>query len=952
LVVVGNTEALGRWNPADGLKLKAEGSYPEWRTSLGLSLGSAIEYKYAVISGEHIEWEELKDNRTLQVTDVNMLVREQFGCEYAQIIVRPPEEFTASPKFAADFELELPPMKLREGDKWIFASMNLPLAVKRGEDGWEFKLYPGLWLPVLYQAALKANLNFMWVGYPSIDIEDPAEQEEVRAELVKHHCIPLFLDPAMLLKQQKFCGKILYPLFHNIIETAPDVLPVYDDDLWQAYRNVNAEFADKIKEHYANAAVWVHDYQLLLLPGLLSHSKPDVNVGLYLHSAFPSSEVYKVFKNREELLYNMVCCDVIGFHLFEYARNFITCCKRILGLEHECVQGGLLGLKLYGRTLMIKVSHLGIEPSEVEVVAKEPKTQALIAQLKEKYEGQRVLLGIDALHRLSGIVHKFKSFGNFLSSSRADRHKNLKLVQLVFPVRNSFEEETSQHRRELELLRDELNSALGREAIELTEFAKLSAVKRVAYMSIAEALVNTSLRDGLCLLPFQFIALRSDSARIILSEFAGVSRALSSPLRVNPYDFEQLEEAYDVVIKKDLSHRQKQERDLKYIKTYTTSSWAKSFMNDIKVCQKNTNAFTFVVHGLVDKIKIIALKRNFNEIDETLLMRRYKETKNRVFFFDVEGTICEPYKYHELNTSPGPSSKVLRYLNSLAADVNNTVFVITGRKQEVVDRWFNAAPEVGLAAEYGSFLRWKAYKDWESTHAGSNSWRGPANQIIESYVERTEGSQMVEKVSSVSFMYRDADPDYGSLQAKELTSQLEIVLMHFMDECEISSGLGYIEVKQRGVNKGTTVYKILERVCALKGPVDFAVAVGDDAADEEMFRMLHLLKTEGSSVTVPPEKFVATTCTIGRKPSEASYFSRDWQRLTMLLKLVSSWTDSSRLFFSQNDLTKLQPFRRSSLRLKTTKPDDFGYNDDAELRSPSDINRKPSKKGQGVGRVG
>jgi trehalose 6-phosphate synthase/phosphatase len=145
--------------------------------------------------------------------------------------------------------------------------------------------------------------------------------------------------------------------------------------------------------------------------------------------------VYKVFKNREDLLYNMVCCDVIGLHLFEYARNFITCCKRILGLEHECVQGGLLGIKLYGRTLIIKVSHLGIEPSQVE--AKEPRTQTLLAQLKEKYEGQRVLLGIDPLHRLSGIVHKFKSSGNFLSSSRADRHKNLKLVQVVFPVRNS-----------------------------------------------------------------------------------------------------------------------------------------------------------------------------------------------------------------------------------------------------------------------------------------------------------------------------------------------------------------------------------------------------------------------------------------------------------------------------------------------------------------------------------
>jgi len=942
VVLVGDSAALGKWDASNAVHFCTdEKFFPEWRTEtpVRIPVNSQVQYKYAIMTEHSINWEELPANRTLQVTDTNMLIREELGYPHSQILSLPTEEYNIkSPSLTASVkkDIDLPEVDSLENTKWIFASMNLPLMVKRVKGRWEFKLYPGMWLPVLYQAALKANLNFWWVGHPNIDIDDPAEQEELVAELKTRRCIPLFLDPFMLRKQRKFCARVLFPLFHNIIETDPDIMPVYDDDLWQAYRNVNAHFASKIKEHYDNASVWVHDYQLMLLPGLLSHSKPEANIGLYLHSAFPSSEVYKVFKHREELLYSMICCDVVGFHLFEYARNFITCCKRILGVEHECVSGGLLGLKMYGRNLMIRVSHLGVEPNQVISVAKGQKAQQLIQKLQEKYAGLRVLLSIDPLHRLSGIIHKFKSFGNFLASSRAARHKNLRLVQLTFPVRNSFDEETSRHRIEIETLRNEINTMLGREAIELLEFPKISQEKRVAYMTVAEALINTSLRDGLCLLPFEFIALRTDSsAKIVLSEFAGVSRALGSPQRVNPYDFERLEEAYDFVAKPNVPHnRLKQERDFEYVKNYTASKWAKAFMKDILNCKKDTSQLTFVVHGLVDRIKIIALKRNFKEINETLLMRRYKETRNRVFFFDVEGTLCEPYKYHELNTSPGPSTKVLRYLNTLATDPHNTVFIVTGRKKDILERWFNSAPEVGLAAEYGSYVRWKATTNWECTYSSSNSWRGPAREIIVGYVERTDGAQMVEKESSVAFMYRDADPDYGSLQAKELTSQLEIVLMHFMDECEISSGLGYIEVKQRGINKGTTIYKVLERICIWKGPIDFIVAVGDDAADEEMFLMLHQLKKESYPFTVSPQKLVSISCTIGRKPSEANYFAQDWQRLTVLLKLVCSWTESSRLFFSHNDLTKFSRLSSVSTRHNKSKQD---FIDDEELHSPTEI---------------
>lgn len=553
--VVGSLSQLGAWNPDCGVALVADvidfPKVPAFKTinSISLPFDAELEYKYVIINPSGVRWESFGFNRRLTVSHDNMAVEDEFDISNSKIRIFAEPSSLGHETAQFDSGTHWPDFKeeLKADDPLILVSMNLPWSVKRAPPGssekWIFKRFKGLWVPVLYNVAASTNINFTWIGYPQIDLEDPQEQEEVSEILQrKYNCLPLFIPKPTLDLHRKFCNGVLFPLFHNILETSFESTPVYSEELWQSYRTVNSLFANKIKEIFStnesNEMIWIHDFQLLLVPGFISHHRPTSNIGIFLHIPFPSSEIYKVLKHREELLLSMICCDLIGFHLFEYARHFITSCKRILGVDYACIKGGFLGLKFYGRNVLLKVGQLGIETRFMQETFQLPKFLNTSQVIKDKYSSvRRYALGVDPLHRLSGISNKFKAFANFVSTRQSNKYTRLSLVQMLFYPRNSSHKEAEFCLKEITDLANSINQKVGREIIELISYDEMNKGMRFAYMMHAQCLVNTSLRDGLSLVPLEFIATKDTlPARIILSEFAGVSRALSSPLRVNPYD--------------------------------------------------------------------------------------------------------------------------------------------------------------------------------------------------------------------------------------------------------------------------------------------------------------------------------------------------------------------------------------------------------------------------------
>ena len=305
----------------------------------------------------------------------------------------------------------------------------------------------------------------------------------------------------------------------------------------------------------------------MLTPSFISRRTHEVaNIGLYLHVPFPSSEIYRVLPHREAILHAMLCCDLIGFHLFEYARHFLASCKRLLGIDHHFSRGGYLLLDYYGRNIMIRIGHLGIQPSVIQKVLESEQYKADLEKVQNKYAEKSVIVAIDPLHRLSGITMKLNAFRQTLKYLPKENQKTI-LVQLLYEAKNSSDNEKECVLKEILQLQQEINADYTSPVVEIiTE--EITRPLRYAYMTIAKGVINSSIREGLCLIPFEFLCINQERpADIILSEFAGVSRALSSPKRVNPFDLTQLEGEIHYLIDKtpNFQNLSKKKRDYTYI---------------------------------------------------------------------------------------------------------------------------------------------------------------------------------------------------------------------------------------------------------------------------------------------------------------------------------------------------------------------------------------------------
>lgn len=403
----------------------------------------------------------------------------------------------------------------------------------------------------------------------------------------------------------------------------------------------------------------------------------------------------------------------------------------------------------------------------------------------------------------------------------------------------------------------------------------------------------------------------------------------------------------------------KQHSDMTYIMNHTTFDWAKGFLTGLKNSRKNVSArqsvdFEFMHHGLGDKNKIVAFKRNFKSLDEEFLLDAIKSSENCAFFIDVEGTLCETCPFSNTSDNEGPLQGVIQALNNIAKKSKFSIYIVTGRKRHVLERWFAEAPKVGLVAEFGSYIRHSDCDTWEVVYGEDSNWRETAVPIIQDYVERTDGSILEEKYQSVVFQYRESDPDFGALQAKELITHLEIVLLpyistvsgglHHMQECEVTSGFGFVEVKPKGLNKGTAIIQLLRHIESTKGPVDMVFAAGDDVADEEMFRTLHSLKTEQNSMTVDRDRLVEISCSIGQKPSEANYFLSDYESFILLLKIVENFVEAKRhLSIPRSSPKRLNLLSPSNiLEDDRTEEEDLNFDKLGNVRENFDLLRRRS----------
>ncbi|CAN6852188.1 unnamed protein product [Brassica oleracea] len=779
-------------------------------------------------------------------------------------------------------------------ERKIIVANTLPLQSKRdSETGkWSFS-----WDEDSLQLQLKDGFppetEFLYVGSLNAHVE-PNEQEAVSQTLLTgFNSVATFLPKDLQeMYYRGFCKHQLWPLFHYMLPMFPDHGDRFDRKLWQAYVSTNKIFSDRVMEviNPEDDYVWIQDYHLMVLPTFLRKRFNRIKLGFFLHSPFPSSEIYRTLPVRDEILRGLLNCDLIGFHTFDYARHFLSCCSRMLGLDYQSKRGHI-GLDYFGRTVFIKILPVGVHMGRLESVLNLPSAAAKIKEIQEEFKGKKLVLGIDDMDIFKGISLKLLAMESLFETYWHLRGKVV-LVQIVNPARTSGKD-VEEAKRETYVTAKRINERYG--SVDYKPIVLIDRLvpryEKSAYYAAADCCLVNAVRDGMNLVPYKYIVCRqggslvNDSSprtsTLVVSEFIGCSPSLSGAIRVNPWDVDDVAQAVNSALKMSEAEKQlRHEKHYHYISTHDVGYWAKSFMQDLeRACKDHYSKRCWGI-GFGLGFRVLSLSPSFRKLSVEHIVPVYRKAQRRAIFLDYDGTLVP-----ESSITQDPSAEVLSVLKALCEDNKNTVFIVSGRGPESLSEWLSPCENLGIAAEHGYFIRWNSKKEWETCYASTGTeWKAMVEPVMRSYMEATDGSSIEFKESALVWHHQDADPDFGSCQAKELLDHLESVLAN--EPVVVKRGQHIVEVKPQGVSKGLAAERVIREMVERGEPPEMVICIGDDRSDEDMFEGM-LSTVTNPELLIQPEVFA---CTVGRKPSKAKYFLDD---VADVLKLLKGLGDSS-----------------------------------------------------------
>lgn len=724
----------------------------------------------------------------------------------------------------------------------IIASNRLPIKIDKSESGIQVIPSEG-GLATGLKSYHKGN-DSTWIGWPGIIPENEQETKQVSQLIQKEQCLPVFLSEEQIHNYYDgFSNGTLWPLFHYFTEYTE-----FKDDYWQDYKKVNEMFAEAIIHNASEGGtVWVHDYQLLLLPNILREKRPDLQIGFFLHIPFPSYELIRVLPWREEIVAGLLGADLIGFHTYDYARHFISAVKRLLGYEVEFNQ-----IKLEDRHVYIDVFPMGIDYEKFEKTALEIQSMPIQERSKEHQDIDRFLLSmpdrklvlsIDRLDYTKGIPERLKAFRYFLTKYPEYREK-VSLLMLTVPSRTDVVQYQNL-KNEVDVLVGNINGEFGTLNWNpvIYFYRSVPFESLIELYSSADIALLTPLRDGMNLVAKEYLASKvNHKGVLILSEMAGAAKELGEALSVNPNNLEDTADAiYQALIMPDDERERTVRAMQKRIKRYDIHKWASEFIKALnKTKEKQLDYHAKKVSPRIKKD----------------LVSKFAESKWQVLFLDYDGTL---QRFFGNPQAASPDPELYQLLEKVAKLETCELVLISGRDKETFDRWFGER-DFTLIAEHGAWKRLRGGQ-WEERGNPHTEWKENILPVLESYVDRTPGSLIEDKTYSLVWHYRKADIELGALRALELVHDLSTLIIN--QELEILEGNKVIEVKVSGINKGMAAWEFMQNK-----PAEFVMAIGDDWTDEFLFREL-------------PEE--ALTIKVGSGNSIAKYYVDNYKDVRKLV---------------------------------------------------------------------
>ncbi len=422
---------------------------------------------------------------------------------------------------------------------------------------------------------MEASPGSAWVGWAG----DTDGTTDPPFELDGLRLVPVGLTEAE--KGRHYDGMsngTLWPLYHDKI--APSE---YHRSWWDGYKLINQRFAEAAAaESPEGATVWVHDYQLQLVPGMLRELRPDLRIGYFLHIPFPPPELFYQLPWREEITKGILGADLIGFQTPDGAGNFHRLAVS-LGLASR---DGRSMLDIDGRKIRVRTYPIGIDVDRYDSGSRRPEITEAARDLRARLgQPHRVILGVDRLDYTKGIDVRLRAFGELL----ADGHVHpaqVAYVQVAEPSRDQVGAYQDLRSR-VERLVGEINGDFGRVGFPVVHYLHQTRGfdELLALYRVADLMLVTPFRDGMNLVAKEYVASRyDDSGVLVLSEFAGAAHQLREAIRVNPYDIAGVKAAIRHGLEISPEEARVRMKALRRIvKRSDATSWASGFLDDLTV---------------------------------------------------------------------------------------------------------------------------------------------------------------------------------------------------------------------------------------------------------------------------------------------------------------------------------------------------------------------------------
>jgi trehalose 6-phosphate synthase/phosphatase len=691
----------------------------------------------------------------------------------------------------------------------VIASNRLPVRLSVSGSGFDVEQSAGG-----LAAALRAvRGDAVWIGWPGTVVPQVLEPEVTR-RLSDDNLVPVFLSAD---EEEDFYGRVcndtLWPLFHYF----GDRLRI-TPEAWVRYVQVNERFADAIVARCGpETRVWVHDFHLMLVPALIRRRAPNLAVGFFLHTPFPSSEVYRLLPTREDALRGVLGADYVSFQTGDYARHFRSSCLRILGIDSQPD-----AVDMSGRRVGIGVDPIGIDVSGFKEVLAEPETARLYAQLQDQYEGRRLVLGVERLDYTKGIPQKLHAFERYLEQDPR-RARTTTMLQVLVPSRLESPE-YRQQRDEIELLIARINGRFGQPGITPVEYLhrNISKPALVALYRRANVMMVTPLRDGMNLVAHEFVFCQAEpgapgrwQGSLLLSEFAGSAQVLPGALLVNPWNTDGVVERLATALELDADERRRRlETMVRRVEALDCTIWAEGYLSRLGRYSRRERG-----RHLPPDVEGEVLER---------LRARFGRARTRTIMLDYDGTLRELEAHPDLAV---PTPEILDLLSQLAALPRTDVHIVSGRRRRNLEQWFGRLP-LHLCAEHG-FLARAPGEEWRTLLDLDLSWMRRIERLLRRVAADVPGAHVERKSCSVAFHYREAEPEYAAWRAHELLNDLG---QHLAGApAEILLGQRVVEVRASGVDKGVYVRTVFPNG---KEPTRFVLGLGDDRTDHDLLDAL------------------------------------------------------------------------------------------------------------------